>query len=319
MVNIKDIAKLAGVSVTTVSRVLNNYPYISDEKKAAVLKAVQMTDYQQNMNAVSLRTGHTSLIGVVLPFSHHPYFGLLLNGIANEAIKHNHKLLLFQTNYEVEKEIEALRMLKEKRIDALIFCSRTCDWPIIQEYFPYGKIVLCEKIRDGSVSSTFVDHYKTFMGALDYLYDKGHRKIGYCIGRRSGTNSLDREAAYKDFITKHNLPFHSDYIYDHCLTFEDSIKVINKVKESNNPPSALLVTSDQTAAGIVTCCQKETISIPEDLALIGFDNQPIAKMMNITTFDIPYKEIGKKVFLQAIKDEISQEEITATFIERNTV
>ncbi|MCQ6282673.1 LacI family DNA-binding transcriptional regulator [Bacillus sp. EB600] len=319
MANIKDIAKLAGVSVATVSRVLNNHPYISIEKKTAVLQAIKMTDYKKNINAVNLRTGHTFLIGVVLPFSNHPYFILLLNGIANEAMKNNYKLVLFQSNYEEEKEKEALNMLKEKQIDALIFCSRTCDWSVINEYIPHGKIVLCENVRDINVSSTFVDHYMAFMCALEYLYQKGYRKIGYCIGRRTGTNSLDRSAAYKDFTTKHNLLFNSDYIFDHCLTFEDSLNVINKIKESNNPPSALLVTNDQTAAGIVTCCQNENISIPEDLALIGFDNQPIAKLMKITTIDIPLEEIGRKVFLQAINDEVFQEEMSTTLIERKTV
>nr|WP_263323697.1 LacI family DNA-binding transcriptional regulator [Neobacillus sp. Marseille-Q6967] len=321
MTNIRDLAKMAGVSVTTVSRVLNNHPYVREEKKLAVLDAIKKSDYQQNINAVHLSKGKTFLVGVVIPYSDHPYFALLINGMANEALKENYKLVLIQTSYERNKEIEALQMLKQKQIDALIICSRICEWSTIEEYTTYGPIVLFEDTKGKEVSSTFIDHYKCFLFALEYLFKKGHKKIGYCIGRRSGTNSKYREAAYKDFIEKYSISNNPEYIFDHCLYFEDGEKVVSRIKEMTDPPTALLVTSDQVAAGIVTCAKSQNIFIPSDLALIGFDNQPIAKMMNITTIEIPLAEIGKKLFLQAISDnkEVTNEEIKVHLIERKTV
>jgi DNA-binding LacI/PurR family transcriptional regulator len=320
MANIKDIAKMAGVSVTTVSRVLNNHPYVSADKKEAVRKAIELCKYQPNINAVHLSIGKTYLIGVVIPFSNHPYFGLLLEGIANEALKSNYKLVLFQTNYEELREAEALAMLKDKQIDVLIICSRICKWDMIDEYLSYGRIILCEDVRGKNVSATFIDHYKTFTKALTYLYDKGHKKIGYCIGRRTRTNSKQRELAYHDFMEKWDLPFEPAYIFDECLHVEDGDRVVQQVKKMSDPPSALLVTSDQVAAGIVTCCRVNNISIPEELAIMGFDNQPIAKMMNITTLEIPLMEMGKNLFRQAVeKADISQKEIFVELIERDTV
>src|SRR5690606_1706614 len=124
MTNIKDLVKIAGVSITTVSRVLNNHPYVSDEKRRAVMEAIEATNYQKNINAVHLSRGKTNLIGVVLPFFDHPYFSLVLKGITNQAEKHNYKLVLFQTDYRKEREMEALQMLKQKLLDALIICSR---------------------------------------------------------------------------------------------------------------------------------------------------------------------------------------------------
>jgi DNA-binding LacI/PurR family transcriptional regulator len=124
MANIKDLAKMAGVSKTTVSRVLNNHPYVSEVKKNAVLEAIQSTNYQKNINAVHLSKGNTQLMGVVLPFSDHPYFAQLLKGIAKQAFNHNYKLVLFQTDYIESKEREALQMLKQKQIDSLIICYR---------------------------------------------------------------------------------------------------------------------------------------------------------------------------------------------------
>ena len=155
--------------------------------------------------------------------------------------------------------------------------------------------------------------------ALNYLYTKGHKKIGYCIGRRTGANSNQRELAYRDFVKKHNEPFNPDYIFDECLHFEDGEKVIERIKKMKDPPSALLVTADQVAAGIVTCCQKENISIPDELAIIGFDNQPIAKYINITTIEIPLVEMGRNLFKQAFIESITHEEVNVELIERQTV
>ncbi|WP_299089313.1 LacI family DNA-binding transcriptional regulator [uncultured Metabacillus sp.] len=320
MTNIKDIAKMAGVSVTTVSRVLNEHPYVSADKREAVLRAIERCNYQRNINAVHLSKGKTFLIGVVVPFSNHPYFGLLLEGIANEALKNNYKLVLIQTNYEEMREIEALTMLKHKQIDALIICSRICTWELIEEYRSYGPIIFCEDTRGKKISSTYVDHYKSFLKALEYLYRKGHKKIGYCIGRKSGANSKQRAAAYKDFLKKVNLPFHQDYIFHECFNFEDGEGVVRRLRKMKSQPSALLVTSDQVAAGILTCCHSENIAVPDELAIMGFDNQPIAKLMKITTLEIPLIEVGRKLFHQAINDtNITHEEIVVTLIERQTV
>lgn len=319
MTNIKDLAKMANVSVSTVSRVLNNHPYVKEEKRLAVLEAIKKCNYQQNINAVHLSKGKTQLVGVVLPFTDLPYFGQLLKGIANQALEHNYKLIIFQTNYIESRELEALQMLKQKQIDSLIICSRTCNLALIQEYLSYGPIVLCEKVEDTHLAATFVNHYQTFMKALDYLYEKGHRRIGYTLGRKTGTNSRERQSAYADFIKKYQLPNNPDYIITGCYHLEDGAQVVQSIQAMSDPPSALLVTSDQVAAGIVAYCQNQQIAIPDELALIGFDNQPIAKMLGITTIEIPIEEIGKSLFLQAVNEEISSIEMEAKLIERGTV
>ena len=320
MTNIRELAKMAGVSVSTVSRVLNNHPYVSEEKRNAVLAAIKDSNYQPNINAIHLSMGKTFLVGVVVPFIDHPYFALLMKGMAIEALENNYKLVLFQSNYEEAKELEALQMLKQKQIDSLIICSRICGWPTIEEFTPYGSIVLCEDTRGKNVSSTYVDHYKTFIFALEYLYQKGHRKIGYSIGRKTGSNSKYRGMAFMDFVKDYQLPYEPAYIFEQYLYFEDGEQIIERIKQMADPPTALLITSDEVAAGIVTCAQQQNISVPGDLALIGFNNQPIAKMMNITTIEIPLVEMGRKLFLQGIVDnEVSYQEIPVTLIERDTV
>ena len=319
MPTIKDVAAKADVSVTTVSRVLNHHPYVSEMKRKAVLAAIDELNYYPNINAVHLSKGKTHLMGVVLPYTDHPYFALLLKGIARKALENEYKLVLFQTDYQKRVELEALQMLKTKQIDSLIICSRGCEWSVIEEHLRYGPIVVAEKQEDQLLSSTYVDHYAVFTAALDYLYGRGHRKIGYSISRTNGTSSRDRDQAYRDFIKRNGLVYRPEYIIDRCLYFEDGMKVVKHIKSMPEPPTALLATSDQVAAGIMLCCLQMNIKVPGELAIIGFDNQPIAKMMNITTMEIPLEQMGESLFIQALGGEANSKEVTVSLIERGTV
>ncbi|GGF95643.1 LacI family transcriptional regulator [Paenibacillus albidus] len=319
MANIKDIARLAGVSVTTVSRVINGHPYVRDDKKAAVLRAMEETNYERNINAVHLIKGKTNLIGVMVPSIKRPYFGLVVEGIAEEALKGNYKLVLIQTNYEEQREQEALMMLKLKQIDALIICSKISDWDIVEEYAAYGPIIAFEDARGRNVSSIFIDHYKGFMEALAYLNGKGHRKVGYCLARKSGTSSKQREAAYRDFLKSSGEPFDPDCAFYDAIHFEDGEWIVQRLMTMQDPPTALLVTSDQVAAGILACCNERELDVPSKLAIVSFDNQPIARTLNITTFEIPLTEIGRDLFRKVMTKEFFQQEIPVRLIERLTV
>ncbi|SFM13009.1 transcriptional regulator, LacI family [Gracilibacillus orientalis] len=318
MANIRDIAKMAGVSVTTVSRVINEHPYVSEKKRKAVLQVMEEVDYQVNRTAVSLSQGRAHLIGVVVPFAKHPFFGLLIEGIAKQAVENHYHFVLIQTNYEKSREQEALDMLKHKQIDGLIICSHIMDLTEIEPYQSYGTIVVCENAEaNQQVESVYVDHYQSFTDALTYLYQKGYRQLGYCIGRESGSNSYFRHRAYQDFLKQH--PQH-EFVFTENYYFEDGQKIIDQITQSTHKPDALLVTSDVVAAGIFTACQNANIDIPGDIALVGFDNQPMTKMMGITTFEIPIVTMGERLFLHVlgIVNE-PHEKLSVTLIERNTV
>ncbi|MGN8648031.1 LacI family DNA-binding transcriptional regulator [Gracilibacillus sp. HCP3S3_G5_1] len=318
MANIRDIAKMAGVSVTTVSRVINNHPYVREEKREAVIQAMEKVDYQVNRMAVSLSQGKTHLIGVVVPFAKHPFFGLMIEGIAKQAVENHYHFVLIQTNYEKSREQEALDMLKHKQIDGLIICSHQMALSEIEDYQQYGTIVVCENAEGNKkVESVYVDHYQSFTDALTYLYQKGYRQIGYCIGRETGSNSLFRHQAYQDFLKQHP---QQAFIFTDNYYFEDGLKIVDQIKRLSRKPDALLVSCDIVAAGIFTACQNANIDIPGDLALVGFDNQPMSKVMGITTFEVPIVTMGEKLFLHAIgKNNKSHEKLAVKLIERKTV
>lgn len=292
MANIRQIARLANVSVSTVSRVLNQFPYVSETKRRAVQEAINQLNYSRNSNAVHLLKGKTNRIGVLLPYVNHPYFSGIMEGITAEALRLNYRLLLCQTNYVEDEEIKALELLHEKQIDGLIICSKTVGWDKIEPFTSFGPIVACEQVQSDSISSVFIDHYAAFQLAIQHLVQHGHRRIGICLGRFHSNSSETRRKALTDVLADRNEAVREEWCFYDCYGMEDGIEVVRRFLSLHERPTALLVTGDSVAAGIIMEARKQGIHVPEELAIIGFDNQPIAKALQITTVDNQMIEMG---------------------------
>lgn len=295
MANIREIARMAGVSVSTVSRVLNNHPYVSEEKRDAVWRTVEKLDYSRNLNAVHLAQGKTSMVGIVLPTINHPYFASLLQGMAEEAKQHNIQLVMFQTEYKQEKELDALEQLRGNLIDGVI-CSRAVQFELLLNYKETGPIVLCEDADQEVFPSVSIEHVKAFNQGLDFLIANGHRKIAVCLGRLEGTNSIKRISAYQSKLETVGEIIKDFWILDQCLLMEDGKKVIQRYLGWEEKPTAFLVGNDQVAVGMMAEARRKGVRIPEDLALLSFDNHPVSEIFNLTTIDIPAKELGHTAF-----------------------
>ncbi|CKF08226.1 LacI family DNA-binding transcriptional regulator [Bacillus paranthracis] len=325
MANIKDIAKMAGVSVATVSRVLNDHPYVSEEKRKAVIEIVEKLNYSQNANAVHLSKGKTNIVGVILPYINHPCFDAMVGGMMEVALAHNYRVLLCQTNYNKKEEMKSLHMLKTKQLDGLIICSRANEWETIEPYASYGTIVACEDNDISNISSVYTNHSAAFQLGMDYLIEKGYKKIGYCTGRKLGPSSQKRFDVYKRQLQSIDEEVNEEWIFTECFTLEDGVRVAHKLKEMQHLPEALIVAGDEVAIGVMTEAEKLGIQVPEDLAIIGFDNQPISQVLQLTTIDQNLKEIGKKAFemfyRQTNAESSKQEkvEIPYELVERSTV
>ncbi|PGS93474.1 LacI family transcriptional regulator [Bacillus anthracis] len=325
MANIKDIAKMAGVSVTTVSRVLNDHPYVSEEKRKAVIEIVEKLNYSQNANAVHLSKGKTNIVGVILPYINHPSFDAMVGGMMEEALTHNYRVLLCQTNYNKKEEMKSLHMLKTKQLDGLIICSRANDWEMIEPYASYGTIIACEDNDISNISSVYTNHSAAFQLGMDYLIEKGYKKIGYCTGRKLGPSSQKRFDVYKQQLQSIDEEVNEEWIFTECFMLEDGVKVAHNLKEMQHLPEALIVAGDEVAIGVMTEAEKLGIQVPEDLAIIGFDNQPISQVLQLTTIDQNLNEIGRKafeMFYRQTSDGRSKQEkveIPYELVERSTV
>jgi Transcriptional regulators len=294
--NIREIARLAGVSVSTVSRVLNNHPYVNEQKRAEIMRIIAELNYVQNSNAVHLSTGKTKVIGVTLPLVNNQYYSSIIEGIAAEAARHQYNLMVCQTNNVPEQEHNILRLLKNKKMDGLIMCSRSTSCELLDEYAEYGPIITCEANQTASVSSVHIDHYLTFQIGMEYLISKGHRKIGYCIGRKNSFNSAHRKRAYHDMLRSVGVKPSADWAFEDCLIVQDGKDVARHIQQMKEPPSALLVSCNHIAAGIVKEAGSLGISIPSDLAIVGCDDQPVGELLEITTVSSPSTLMGNYAF-----------------------
>jgi DNA-binding LacI/PurR family transcriptional regulator len=301
MANIREIARLAGVSVSTVSRVLNNHPYVSPDKREAVMKTIRELDYSPNINAVHLSRGKTNMVGVILPTINHPYFSELLEGIAEEAMKHNIQLVLFQTAYNPDKEFEALEQLRGHLIDGVIFASRAIPFNSLLKYKDAGPIVLCEDSDQDEFPSISIQHVAAFNLGMEYLISKGHERIAICLGRLEGTNSQKRQKAYEDKMKMIGQKVYREWVIGKCLMIQDGKRVVDHFIQMNEKPTAFLVGNDQVAAGIITETAQKGLAVPENIAILSFDNHPISEIMGITTIDIPTKQLGIDAFHAYIK------------------
>ena len=164
-----------------------------------------------------------------------------------------------------------------------------------------------------------------FQLGMSYLIEKGYKKIGYCTGRKLGPSSKKRFDAYKQQLQLIDEEVMEDRIFTECFTLEDGVRVAHQFKEMENPPEALIVAGDEVAIGIMTEVEKLGIEVPEDLAIIGFDNQPISQVLQLTTIDQNLKGIGKtafEMFYRQVSDESSKQEkmeIPYKLVERSTV
>ncbi|MNO28187.1 Catabolite control protein B [compost metagenome] len=325
MANIKEIARMAGVSVTTVSRVLNNHPYVSEVKRTAVLNTIEKLNYSRNMNAVHLITGRTQAIAVIIPYINLFYFSLIIEGLAQEALLAQYRLILCQTDYQPEEEIKVLEMLRNKEIDGVVIVSTSISSEVIEEYTAYGPIVVCQDRGNCQFSSVYIEHYSAFRSGLQYLNDKGYRRIGYCEGRQHGSSSSIRQIAFRDFLNATGQPYREEWMIYDCVTEEDGVRVLHHLLEMKQRPDALIISGDHVAAGLIIEAWKHGIQIPEDLAIIGFDNQPIGRTLGLTTIDNQLSEMGTTAF-RIIYDQIQNNnrhpvhhKLEYRIIERSTV
>lgn len=317
MANIKDIAKLANVSISTVSRVLNNHPYVSEEKRKKVEKIIEKLNFHQNLNAIHLVKGKTFTVGVIIPYIDHPYFQMMIGGIMESAFKHHYSVLCCATNYDQNEELKYLHMLKGKQLDGLIICSHSNNSETIIPFSKYGPIIACEHFEP--LPCVYTDWYESFLAGIDYLIKKGHRKIGYCTGRERSLSSKMRYTAFKEALTKVKEPIKESWIFTDCYTMNDGKRIIKDLQNIKDIPTAILTNGDEVAAGMITQAKIMGVKVPAELSIMGVDNQPISEALDLTTLDLHIKEMGKQAFMQFYNGTNKSIKVPFTLVERNTV
>lgn len=303
MATIKDVAKKAGLSVTTVSRFLNQHPYISDDKREKILSAMKALDYEPSTVAQQMRGIKTHRIGVLISRITNPFFASLVDALEVNARKNGYSVLIIQNHNSPDEEKNCLDLLKKKIIDGLILCSVESDENVIEKYQKYGPILLCNtSITSSSLPIVRVDDETATRDAIRYLISKGYRKIAYSTGgsfEKTGHGSR-RNNGYVTAMNEAGLTIHDEWIFRHMHTYKHGQTIAHNLQSlvQNNRPDAIFAGSDEVACGLMSTLLLHGQRVPEDIAILGFDNLPVAEMLNIplTTVNQPIDELGRISF-----------------------
>lgn len=300
MTKISDVAEKTGYSITTISRAINDHPYVSDKTKKKIFDAMKELDYYPNNVAQQLRGKGTKLIGVIISFVTNPFFTYLVDAIEKAAYQVGYQIVILQTLEEPEREKSFIEMLKKRQLDGLIMTSLDDDSQEVLKLIEAGKIVVCNRyLGEQNIPLIHIDEKKATYEATYYLLSKGHRKIGYVTGNRGSMLAVDpRFKGYVQALKEFGIEPNSDCVFPRRLTISDGKSTLTDVLAlGEERPDALLVISDEVASGILSQCHLLNIEVPETLAIIGFDDQPIAEALypGLTTVKQPIKEMGEYV------------------------
>ncbi|AZB42255.1 LacI family transcriptional regulator [Bacillus sp. FJAT-42376] len=297
MATIEDVARSAGLSRTTVSRVINDHPYVSLAKKKKVMEAMEELGYVPNSAARSLRNQRTGVIAVLIPRVMNPFFSQLIETLELAASESFYQLIICQTQYSAQKELTYLNLLKTKQVDGVILTSTENDWSVIEGYLDYGPIVLCNEFdQRANVPMIFMDQKEAGYKAARHLIEQGHRKIAYACGRYRSNVASAREEGVRKALAEAGLLFDEENAFREAITSEDGKDIFHMIRTKHDPPTAIFTGSDEVAAGIISEASRFNWKIPGDLAVAGFDNQVITELMNprITTVEQPVCEMALK-------------------------
>ncbi|QHA93187.1 LacI family DNA-binding transcriptional regulator [Bacillus sp. N1-1] len=306
MATIADVADYTGLSRATVSRVINDYPHVSKDKRQLVHEAMKELGYFPNTSARNLRNRRTNLVAVLIPRLTNPFFTLILDGIEKVAEENGFQLIICQTKSSKKKELEFLNLLQTKQVDGVIFTSIENDWEQIQPYTDHGPIILCNEYHhDATVPMVRLNQVQGSYLGTKHLIERGHQRLAYCMGSTSGLSN-DRRKGFFQAVDEAGLEVKSEWIFHDTYTMEDGVKTFNKILTLAERPTAIFTGGDEVAAAMVKEAKRNGLDVPGDMAILGFDDQPIASMIEpeLTTIYQPGAEIGSRamtIFIDCLK------------------
>ncbi|MED1472287.1 LacI family DNA-binding transcriptional regulator [Bacillus salipaludis] len=307
MATIADVAKRAGLSRATVSRVLNNHPNVTEDKKRLVREAMEALNYVPNTTAQRLRNQKTDTIAILVPVLTNPFFAYLLEAMDMVATQNHLQLLICQTRYSKQKELDFLELLRTKQVDGLILTSYENDWKKIEPYAELGPMVLCNEYeRQTKVPVVRMDQVEASYIGTRHLIEQGHERIACTNGDKSNLGK-DRQAGFRKALEQYGLPIHQEWVFSNVYDIEDGKRTLRTIMNMKDRPTAVFTGSDQVAAGMIMAAKALGKKVPDDIAIIGFDDQPIAHVVEpaLTTVRQPIEEMGKTA-MDVMIDAIAQ-------------
>lgn len=312
MTNIRDIAQRSGYSVSTVSRYLSHNGYVSQTAAQAIQAVITKLDYVPNSIARDLSTGQTSTIGVVVPHMRHPYFTQLVTGIMEAAFAAHYNVSLLQSKYDAQLEVKYLEQLHQKTYDGLIFTSHGISLKQLAHYQKYGPVVCCEDPGNIALSAAYASRKETYLQAFNLLKRQGYQRIGVTLSRDYALSATSQQTlnCYQEVFKQ--MPA-SELLLTNITTYQEAYQGAHKFLQLEESPDFIFTNGDDIAAGVRQCYLDSSLPVPP---LMGQENQLASQLLNISTIDHHFRQVGATAFSLVRSSEVKQLPLTSELIIR---
>lgn len=305
MATINDVAKKAGVSITTVSHVINKTRYVSKELREKVNRAIIEVGYTPNQLARSLRSGVSTTLGLMIPDNSNPYFAEIAKTIEAIGFEFGYSVILCNSAGDLKKEKAYIETLLSHMIDGIIFIAVNSKLENLMKIKEQGiPFVLVDRnIPEFDGDVVLVNNEIGGYLATKHLIDLGHRKIACICGPSDVTPSADRVKGYARALKEAGLPFIDQYVVAGDFEYQSGEVAFEKLSKLNDRPTAIFVCNDMMAIGVLRRAKSMNINIPEDISVVGFDNIHFSSAVSpsLTTVSQPTQEISEQAVNILIK------------------
>jgi LacI family transcriptional regulator len=311
-VTLMDIARELNITAATVSRALNGHPAIRESTKKMVRDMAEKLQYQPNKIASSLRLGRSNIIGVIIPSAEINFFGSVVHGIEKIANENNYNVLIYQTNELYEYEKRGVQTFLQSQVDAVLasISKETINLDHYSEIKKRGvPLILFDRAVDTlGVSSVVVDDYAGAFAATKHLIMQGCKRIAHIGGQQHVNIFNQRLKGYIDALNVHHIPVDDDLIVFGKVSIESGRECMKKLLSLPQIPGAVFAVEDFTALGAMQAIKAANKKIPEDIAMIGFANEPFGEYItpSLSTVNQQTVQMGEeaaKLFFKSLKNK----------------
>lgn len=323
MTSIREVAKIAGVSPSTVSRVMNGTAKVDEEKQQRVLAAIEETGFKPNELARALFKKSSKMIGVIVPNIENPFFNEMAKAIEEEAFRGGYKMLLCNSNDDGEKELANIEMLNQMKADGIVImtnCDSTgkaiagCELPVV---------VVDRKVSGGGeIAYIESNHYEGGRIAMKHLLECGCKNIVCMRGPQELSSGLKRYQGYKSICEEHGI---KEQYVDCSYGYDSGIKATKKLLRNYPGVDGIIAPNDMVAASVYKVLHNEGLRVPEDIQIIGFDNIKFSRLFTpeLTTIEQPITDMGTlaaRIIIEYVQGKPFQKEniFDVTLLKRQT-
>jgi DNA-binding LacI/PurR family transcriptional regulator len=298
MASLRDVAKLADVSISTVSRVINRMVPVQDATRKRVEEAVRALDYKPNLQAMGLRLRRSHLIGLVVPEIIHHTFASFIQYLEESAVARGYNLIVGNHKDDPSLEESFIDMLVRRNVDGIIF-SRVSDESRIMKIIDKNQIsvvVIDRAAERESLPSVVLDNYRAGQLAGNHLGSLGHRAVACLTGQQKISLCRERLAGFRDALSRHGVDLPVDAVFEGDFKFESGIAGAQAVLDRHPEITAIWAQNDLMAVGALKYLQSIGRSVPREMSLVGMDDNPLARMITpaLTTITQPFEQICEK-------------------------